>query len=70
MLSLINEIQKRDGTRKRGRERERKRKAIRFVERVRRDKEKSAEQGESGPGVGYRREGWAVVNINVHIQRL
>jgi len=45
MLSLINEIQKRGGT-KEGEgegERERKRRAIRLVERVRRDKEKSAE---------------------------
>lgn len=44
MLSLINEIQKRGDTKEGEREGERKRRAIRFAERVRRDKEKSAEE--------------------------
>jgi len=51
MLSLINEIQKRNRTKERGereREREREREAVKS-ERMRRDKENVAENGERVP---------------------
>lgn len=78
MLSLINEIQKRDGTKVWGREIEIERergKTIKSVERARRDKKKSAKEKERGRERADRSgrvlsRGWVEENISVHIQRL
>lgn len=83
MLSLINEIQKRDrtkvkeGTRRtdKGKEKNNKERPIGSAERVRRDKEKSAAERVNIPrdrgrgDGGLASGGWAAENISVHIQR-